>query len=512
MVFAGALLFLAFSFFRTSNLPWVEEDNYYGAIYAQAAHNNLRAGITETGGVPVTLYFGPLPLPREEYYVHHPTLMPLMVTASVALLGESERAVRLVPISCSLLSLLFLWLLLRDTAGRRAAALTAVFFATMPMELHYGDMVDFEPCEVMWMLASLLCLRRWHLSGLVRWALLAGLCCMGAVCTDWPGYLFVLGVSISFLMKNRKRQRLFALSLLGGASLSGMSFLLQIRKVNPDAWTDLTTAIMMRLGNGVSTGSSASAQSHALHFTFQEWCGSVLHGLGQDYLLISWVPVVAGLVFLLRRMKSDPGYRWLAKALLLMAMAGVPYMLLLRNWSYIHDFASFFALGAIAIAGGLGLECLAFGLEGKLFGRRAQPLVAFVLLGLLVWLGQAGFSRAEKQRSQFCMLDGSNSEPYTLIPDTGRYLARTFSGHTTILCNFDPYGSTLPYYAQRSIVNNLVSADDWKSANDCTARPVGGIIWLSAPRASDILATIPETEITRHKIDGLPFAIWKPAE
>src|ERR1700677_1480908 len=109
-VFLAAFGLLAFFFYRGINIPWVENDNYYGAIYAQAAHNNLRAGLSTTGGIPATLYFGPLPIPIDEYYLHHPTLLPLLTTASYAIFGESEWATRLFPVMCSMLSMIFLWL------------------------------------------------------------------------------------------------------------------------------------------------------------------------------------------------------------------------------------------------------------------------------------------------------------------------------------------------------------------------------------------------------------------
>ena len=90
IVAAGFALYFA----RGLQRPWVEEDNWYGAVYSQAAHNNLRAGL-KAGGVPATLYFGPLPIPSQAYYVHHPTLLPVMVTASFAVFGEAEWTARL---------------------------------------------------------------------------------------------------------------------------------------------------------------------------------------------------------------------------------------------------------------------------------------------------------------------------------------------------------------------------------------------------------------------------------
>jgi 4-amino-4-deoxy-L-arabinose transferase-like glycosyltransferase len=211
-VFLASLVFLATYLFHTLNVPWVEEDNYYGALYSQAAHNHLRAGLSVTAGVPATLYFGPLPIPANAYYVHHPTLMPLMVTASVAVFGETEWAAKLVPISCSLLSAMLLWLLVCDAIGKRAAALVVALFVTLPMELHYGDMVDYEPCLVMWMLATLVCLRYWEVRRAKRWAYLAAFCCFCAVWTDWPGYLFAVSLTISFLLRKRREARWFAVA------------------------------------------------------------------------------------------------------------------------------------------------------------------------------------------------------------------------------------------------------------------------------------------------------------
>ncbi|MEI8341583.1 MAG: glycosyltransferase family 39 protein [Verrucomicrobiota bacterium] len=512
VVFLITFGFLAASLFHTINVPWVEEDNYYGAIYAQAAHNNLRAGLNVTGGVPVTLYFGPLPIPRQEYYVHHPTLLPLLVTGVVTLFGEREWAVKLIPIACSLLSLTFLWLLVRDTAGRRAAALTAAFFATMPMELHYGDMVDFEPCLVMWMLAALWSLRRWDTENKSRWAFFAGLCCFSAVWTDWPGYLFVSGISLTYLFKKESPKRGFALALLGLAGVSGILFLFQIRNVNPEAWSDLWTAVTLRLGNGVGTGSAAVAHAATAHFTIREWLRSIFHALGEDYLVSSWIFVLAGMIYLGSRIKSSPGLRWIGWATLQMAIAGIPYMLLLRNWSYIHDFASFFAIGSIAILGGLGIEGMLDWIERNGGSRISQPALSLTAVALLIWLGAAGFIRAENQRSQFCILDGAPGEPSNLVPDLGSQLGRIFSQDTTILCNFDPYGSTLPYYAQRTIINNISSADEWKSTAKELLVPAGGVIWTGSPSAAEILEALPKEEISRITVDEIDFAVWKPGQ
>ena len=345
---------LAAFFYRGINRPWVENDNYYGAIYAQAAHNNLRAGLGTTAAVPATLYFGPLPIPRDAFYVHHPTLLPLLETGAFAVLGEAEWSTRVVPVFCSLLSLVLLWLLMSDCVNRRAAMLSAAVFAFLPMEFHYGDMVDFEPCLVMLMLAALVCLRYWQ-KGSAAWAWLAALCCLLAVNMDWPGYLFVLSVTGWFLWKGPKSRRLFGLVLLGLCGVSGIVFLLQIRHVNPDAWSDLLTALKMRLGNGVATGSSAAEMHQATRFTLGEWLHAVsVNALHDDFLFTPWILVGIGLLFLVLRGKDSEGLRWAGWGALHMIVAGVLYVVILRNESFIHDFTAFYLIGSVGILGRAG--------------------------------------------------------------------------------------------------------------------------------------------------------------
>jgi 4-amino-4-deoxy-L-arabinose transferase-like glycosyltransferase len=509
-IFLAALGFLTASLFHTIKVPWVEEDNVFGAFYSQAAHNLLRAGPRVTGGVPATLYFGPLPIPPDAYYVHHPVLVPLMVTAAVVIFGETEWAVKLAPIFCSLLSALFLWLLVSDAIGKRAAALVVAFFVTLPMELHYGDMVDYEPFLVMWTLAALLSLRYWQVGRGKQWAIAASFCCFCALWTDWPAYLFVTGIAISLWLKKQTSLRRFAVALFSMAALSAGLFLLQIRHANPAAWRDLWTAITMRLGTGVQPGSSGIAPAAASHFGFGEWVRKICESLGQDYLLLTWVLVLTGAIYLIRNRKS-PGFRWLGWAVLQMAVAGIVYMLVLRNWSYVHDWASFFCIGSIAILGGLGLESVWAWMERRSRTEILRPAAAVATFGLLVWLGAAGFARAEEQRSQLLMLDGTVGEPTNLIPDVGRYLAKTFPEDTMILCNFDPYYSSLSYYAQRTIVPNLGGSTEWNAAaSDAGTRGVGGIVWLAAPSASEILHTLPKDQIVPVEIDGIRFALWKP--
>jgi Dolichyl-phosphate-mannose-protein mannosyltransferase len=500
--------FLAFSLLRTINLPWVEEDNAFGAAYAQAAANNLRAGLAVTAGVPATFYTGPLPIPPEAYYVHHPVLVPLLITASVSLLGEKEWVVKLVPIFCSIVSAVLLWLLVENAMGRHAAAFVLAVFVTLPMELHYGDLVDYEPSLVMWMLAALVCLRRWELERATRWQVFAALCCLCALWTDWPGYLFTAAVCLWLLLKRDRRSRRFAALLLGVAAASGAIFLLQIRHVNPEAWRDLWTAIRMRLGHGTQPGSAPNAASSAVRFGFAEWLQRILQSLDQNYLRATWGLVLVGAISLFRNRKLA-GPHWLGWASMLMIATGVPYLVILQNWSFVHDFASFSAIGAIAILGGAAVEATWQWLDRRSKTKIARGIAAGAIVLLLPWLAWAGWRRAEEQRSQFLILDAISPEPANLIRDLGRYLANIFPAGTTILCNFDPYYSPLSYYAKATILRNVTTADEWRRAAGGKPGNAGGILWLAAPSTREIVATLPAGEISEAEIDGVRFVVWR---
>ena len=106
---------------------------------------------------------------------------------------------------------------------------------------------------------------------------------------------------------------------------------------------------------------------------------------------------------------------------------------------------------------------------------------------------------------------GVAPEPDNLIPDLGRYLGGIFPANTTILCNFDPSYSPLSYYAKREIVRNLASAAEWNDARSDPSESMGGIVWLEAPAAREIVESLPKNEVAPVEIDGIRFVVWKPA-
>ena len=511
------LAFLAWALCRNITIPWTEDDNWYGAFYSQAAHVNLEAGILTTAGVPVPLYFAPPPIPPDAFYVHHPTLLPTLVTAAFALFGESEWAARVVPVACSLLSAVLLWLLMRSAVNARAATLTTAAFATLPMELHYGDMVDFEPCLLMCMLAVLLCLRRWQVTVRHRWAVLAAIFTTFTLWMDWPGYLFILSLAAYYIFRGWKgysapgisqRQSLrFGLLLMGLTGMSGVIFLLQIRHVRPDAWSDLWHVATMRLSSTAATDGPTMA-ANAVHFTFREWGAAILDGLANDFLPLPWFLMGLGLISIWLGRYSSPGLRWCSFAMMPMAVAGVLYVTILRNQSFVHDFSMFYLIGVFAMTAGLGMEFLLVRFEQRFKSTSSRVVSIAVTAGLLVWLGASAVSRAESLRSPFSILDAEKAESPGFIPALGRFLKERFPRGTLIMCNFASNDS-LDYYSQRDVVNNLMTPGDWKAFSAEARKPVGGILWLDAKGATEVAASLPHAEVQSVIFGEYRFALWR---
>ena len=304
-LFGGVLLWLVVALSWDIRRPWVEGVDYNGAVWSQAAHNILRAGLTETWGASSGFYFGPLPIPAWGYYLHHPPLLHLTITGLFAVLGEHEWVARLVPVGCSLVSAVFLWLLVRSCAGARTATLTVAALACLPMQLRYGAMVNFEPCVLMLMLGSLLCLRWHHLSGERKWKYGALGFILVGLWVDWAMYLFVIALCACWLLRSKGGDRRFAWIIFLSTLVSGALYLLRIQLLRPDAWQSLSDAFMVRIGTGKGG-----------YFNELQWLTRMGETLLGHFLPVGLLLGAIGAVILWRRRSHDEGFQWLGRACL----------------------------------------------------------------------------------------------------------------------------------------------------------------------------------------------------
>ena len=467
--------------------PWTYNDDYNGAFWSQAARNLSRAGFLSSYGVPAPLYFGAPPIPAEMLYVHHPALLAAMMLADHALLCESEAAARCLPIFFSLLTALLLWLFVSGAMGWRAGAFALAFFVAAGLELHYGQMVNFEAPELFFMLAALWCFQRRQIWGLVA-------CCAGAMWTDWQGYVLTAILFTQLLLQDPRGNWKRCAALAATACVSGVFFLLQIRLASPAAWTELFHAFRERTSHADLSGGS---------FTAMQWVSTEFTYLTTLYHPVVWVLAIAGavLAWVQRKRLSAPERGPIHAAIILFAIDAF-YVLALRNQSYIHDFASFYFLVPLSVFP-------AFLVERIVRDRPiAYTFAACALAGAMIWLG---IRQLDGIDTQFCILGDDDTEPPTLMPDVGKVIDQTFAQNDVVICNFDQYYSPLPFYARHEMTNAVRSYADWQQAvSDALPHQSGGIIWTDEPGAPELLGHFPAKEKRDITVDGIRFVLWLP--
>ena len=498
ILFVAVVAWLGAALSDNITKPWIGTLDYNGAVWSQSAHNILRAGLVETSGASSGFYFGPLPIPAWGYYLHHPPLLHLVITALFYFFGEHEWVARLLPISCSLLSVIFLWFLVRSCAGIRAATLAAAVFGCLPMELRYGKMVNFEPVVLMLILGALLCLRYWKLSGKRLWQHGAFALILAGLWVDWAMHIFVVSLCLCWLVRSRHTRR-FAIVLLATATLSAIIYLIRIQMLQPDAWQNLAHTLVVRLG----------ASGHD-KFTELQWCQRIFESLLTHFLLLGWILAIIGAFVTFRARNRNENLRWLGRACLSVFVMDALFVGIFQNDSYIHQYIAFYFLAPVAIMAGIALDRFI-----TLF-RNAFPTLELARIGevfacvVLLVMGIHGGLQTKQLQGQFYILDHATVEPPNLIPELGDAIQKHFPPGTHVLCNFLPeYGPHLAYYAQRDILNNLSEYRFWHGYLQDPSKTVGGVVWMTPKASHDLIAQLPPGSKQFFNVGNQSFCLWK---
>ncbi|MEO6845679.1 MAG: PIG-L family deacetylase [Chthoniobacterales bacterium] len=498
-----AIIYLGVNFIRHIDHPWVNFVDFNGAVWSQSAHNILRAGMFQTEGASSGFYFGPLPIPAAGYYLHHPPLLHLLVTWLFSIFGEHEWAARLLPIGCSLITGIFLWLLVRNCAGERTAAFSVAIFTVLPMELHYGKMVNFEPLVLLLILGGLLSLRYWQISGLRywKWAFFGAL--MLGMWVDWAMHLFVLVLCAYWFIRPDKKMRRIAWTLLLSAIVFSVMYIIRIRMLNPGAWDSLASTFVRRIG-----------ATSPIHFTETQWANKISLAFKTHFLPVGWLLSIAGAIVILWKKSRDANLRWLGWACASVTLMDCLFVGIFQNDSYIHPYIAFYLIVPVAVLGGVGLDSMTDWFQKRFevlnFGRNAVTGLACLVL---IFIGYSGVEQSNAMKRYFSILDFKVAEPPDLIPKLGETIRENFSPDTCVLCNFEPvYGPQLGYYAQRTLLGNISEYPSWEHfLQNPPQKSMGGVIWMNSANARQLLTELPAGTRNFIEVDNIPFCIWKPS-
>jgi len=365
--------------------------------------------------------------------------------------------------------------------------------------LRYGRMVNFEPITLVWMLAGLLGLFYWQQTGRRRWCWLAGVALLLALWTAWLGYLFVLVLCAFFFFSSARRDVRLAWVLLGLSVASLMLFLLEVHHVKPGAWRDMFSALNYRMAKS----------GHPV-----PWGGWLIRM--RDLLMVHIPPLLwlLGMVgtWVAWNGKGNARLRWLGWGASCFFVMSTFYVVAFRNASSIHDYASFYFTIPVAMMAGVALDA-ALGWSER-HGATARVVIAACTSMVLAVLLVHGARQTRELRRPFSILDYEKPEPPQLIPELGRAIRDTFGDDVAVICNFLPvYGPQLHYYAQHDLLACAFTAEEWKEQiADPENAPIGGVIWMQAPHAEEVLASLPPGSLSRIEIRHIPFCFWRPEE
>lgn len=170
-------------------------NGFNGAAYHQAARNSLRWGLI----FPAQYAAGNrLPQPNE-LYTRAPLALHAHTTASVALFGDREASVRLVPAVHGVLALLMLFVLVRRHWGDPTAAVVCTLYLLMPINHGFANMANHSTGCFAWGLAALYCYLERRRARRVRWTLALFATFFMALQWDWTAYGVALVVAVHWL-------------------------------------------------------------------------------------------------------------------------------------------------------------------------------------------------------------------------------------------------------------------------------------------------------------------------
>ncbi|HEY3354830.1 MAG TPA: hypothetical protein VGQ83_16370, partial [Polyangia bacterium] len=349
---------------------------YHGGEYVIRARHTLRHGALLPGNDP-----GWRPPAPSRAYLHHPILTHQLVTATVAVLGDHEYAVRGAGLLAALAALLLLAALVWRHWGPWPAALAAWVFVLVPLDVWFAAHIDPGFPSIAALLAFFWFYLAWLDEGRWRHALLACACAALAGGFEWSPYLAAAPVGLHALGRGlRRRGRSLAFVPLYALAVASPFALHLLLVRGAGQWADLMTSYAIR------TYVPGPFWPRLVEL------GGALVGAPLALVLAAWSVIAAG-----RIVRGRAAARDLVGVAFVVALAA--YVLIFRGAVIIHGYRLLYAgvAGAIAAAD----LALALGAAGARLSRRpaARPLTAAAVgLALLAAMAPAAAAALAESR------------------------------------------------------------------------------------------------------------------
>lgn len=425
--------------------------HHNAARYAIQGRNYVRHGFSENLGAP-DYTPGARRAPEDRaLYLHHPPLVPLLVGASFAAIGESERNAQLPFFVLGACVPLAIFLLGRRLLGSGGGALAAAFSAVVPMGTLYGGHVDPQgPVVVIALALTVWAYSRFRVSRRGFDLALVAVFALIGMLSDWSAAypLGILAVLDAFAPGGTRDRRVWLLPMLPIAFFAGYL-----------GW-------IVAMGRSPNVELLAGAQARSFSSVFALGADSLVSAIGdffRNFERMFTLPLLAlgalGAGFALRA-KSDGGGDAFADrfAMLVTFGSGLAHVVLFPQGALAHDYWTYLLLPGFALAAARfveGLRVRATRSQGEGFGA----LLALAAVGAVGYVS-AGETRATLARQE------QSTMPHALLGKAAREQVRP---NERLLTNLEHYNPTstrfiiLPeftWYSDRVARGNIQSEAD----------------------------------------------------
>ncbi len=358
--FALGLILVGAVYLLTINVsvPWQAIHEDAGNVFTSAAMSHIRFGLEFTKGqdfVDPGAKLGELVPPgvttRAQYfdyylngpyqpvvYGDHPPLLGLTIAGSLLVFGYHFWAVRLVPITFSLLGLILFYALVSHLFGLTIARVASAFYVIFPMFAYFGRNVAHEAPTLCCALAMLTGYVHWREDGRGRWlALMVAGTVLGGL-YGWPLLYFAFIVFVVDWLSLRRPSGALLWATVVPAAITFVLVLEQIVWARGGNVASLRDILLFRVGGGGVQGNTSAIT----------WLDAVTKFNSEGFGAWSQLALPMAALFVAGRASSE-GWSAKVRLIAILGLFGLSHVVIFRNGALYHAYWQFYFLPFYAV-------------------------------------------------------------------------------------------------------------------------------------------------------------------
>lgn len=410
---------------------FIGHHDWNGVWYGAIARNHLRLGLIETKFGSVGGNGSVSEINSESFFTHYPPLFPLIMAASISIMGDSEFTMRFVTLLFSLTLVIFIYLVALELYNQDVAFLAGIFTICIPLFIYFGITPVHETLLLPIISGSFYWYIRWCKTIKPFYRNLLLLFLILGFLISWPAYFVPLLLVIHYyLFVNKKFSRFLFVILLPfiffGLHLMHIKFITGIY-----------------LGGGLSAVFSSRISSSQTNQIYQVTPILVLKTVAKYFsiyftskliiLVGIWLSVQI-IIFIVRKRLNFSN-----SLLAMLGIQGILYVAIFHEAAFIHDYLIYYSIPFIVISAAVALVFLVKRIPVKAIGY--VIIMAFVLLVSL-----------ERREYLKALMKSNHSEKGYVL---GKFIEKNSKPQDTIYIgsNFynDFFSPFITYYSHRNV-------------------------------------------------------------